>query len=62
MPNPKWRHSKSRKRSRRTHDKAAVPQIATCSKTGEKHVYHHAYYVGDDLFYRGKVLVKAQEE
>lgn len=62
MPNPKWRHSKQRKRKRRTHHKADMPQISTCAVTGEKHIYHQAYQVGEDLFYRGKVLVKGQEE
>ncbi len=62
MAHPKWKTSKARKRKRRTHLSAAVPQIATCSNTGEKHVYHKAYYVGDDLYYRGKVLVKGEIE
>ncbi|MFZ4475961.1 MAG: 50S ribosomal protein L32 [Saprospiraceae bacterium] len=57
MPNPKWRHSKRRKRARRTHDKAAMPQVATCPTTGERHLYHHAYKVDGDLYYRGQVLV-----
>ena len=57
MPNPKWRHSKRRKRARRTHDKAEVPQIATCPTTGEQHRFHHAYLVEGDLYYRGQVLV-----
>ena len=60
MAHPKWKTSKARKRKRRTHLKAAMPQISTCTNTGEKHVYHKAYYVGDDLYYRGKVLVKGE--
>ena len=62
MAHPKWKTSKARKRKRRTHHSVPIPQIATCSTTGEKHVYHKAYYVGDDLYYRGKLLVKAAEE
>jgi large subunit ribosomal protein L32 len=61
MPNPRTRHSKSRTRLRRTHDHAAVPQIATCKSTGERHILHHAYKVDGDLYYRGKVLVKGQQ-
>lgn len=52
-----------RKHKRRTHLKAAVPQIATCPTTGEKHMYHHAYYDSEgNMFYRGKVVIKAPEE
>ncbi|MEM9549021.1 MAG: 50S ribosomal protein L32, partial [Bacteroidota bacterium] len=51
-----------RKRKRRTHFKAEVPQISICKETGEAHQFHRAYYVGEDLYYRGKVLVKAEEE
>jgi large subunit ribosomal protein L32 len=57
MPNPKWRHSKRRKRARRTHYKTGVPQIATCPTTGEKHLFHRAIMVDGDLYYRGQVLV-----
>ncbi|MBK8192797.1 MAG: 50S ribosomal protein L32 [Lewinellaceae bacterium] len=57
MPNPKWRHSKRRKRARRTHYKAEVPQIATCKTTGEPHLLHHAYVVDGALYYRGQVLI-----
>jgi large subunit ribosomal protein L32 len=57
MPNPKWRHSKRRKRARRTHYKTEVPQIATCKTTGEPHLFHRAYKVNGDLYYRGQVIV-----
>jgi large subunit ribosomal protein L32 len=60
MPNPKWRHSKRRKRARRTHDTAAVPQIATCPTTGEQHRFHRAYLVEGNLYYRGQILVPAK--
>jgi len=46
MPNPKWRHSKRRKRARRTHDHALMPTLGTCKTTGEVHMFH-----------RGQVLV-----
>jgi large subunit ribosomal protein L32 len=32
MPNPKRRHSKSRKRLRRTHDALTAPTLTRCSK------------------------------
>jgi large subunit ribosomal protein L32 len=57
MPNPKWRHSKRRKRARRTHYVTGIPQLATCSTTGERHLFHHAYMVDGDLYYRGQVLI-----
>jgi large subunit ribosomal protein L32 len=61
MPNPKWRHSKRRKRARRTHYKSEPPQIAVCSTTGEPHLLHHAYRHDGDLYYRGKLLVQGKQ-
>jgi large subunit ribosomal protein L32 len=63
MAHPKSRTSKMRKHKRRTHQQAAIPQISTCSTTGEKHIYHHAYYDGEgNMYYRGKLLVKSRFE
>lgn len=62
MPNPKWRHSKMRKRKRRTHYKVETPTIATCSTTGEKHLLHRAYKVDGALYYRGHVLIASPEQ
>lgn len=62
MAHPKSKISKQRKRKRRTHFKAEVPQVSICKETGEAHQFHRAYYHGDDLYYRGKVLIKAEEE
>ena len=63
MAHPKSRISKQQKRKRRTHKKAVAPQIATCSTTGEKHLYHRAYYDDEgNMLYRGHVLVKADVE
>lgn len=62
MAHPKSRISKQRKHKRRTHKKAALPQVATCKTTGEKHLYHRAYEVDGDLYYRGRVVVKAEED
>jgi large subunit ribosomal protein L32 len=50
-----------RKHKRRTHYKTGVPQIATCATTGEKHLYHRAYYDAEgNMLYRGKVLIKSE--
>jgi len=62
MAHPKSRISKQRKRKRRTHKKMAIPQIAICKNTGESHLYHRAYYHDGNLYYRGKILVQAEEE
>jgi large subunit ribosomal protein L32 len=61
MPNPKWRHSKRRKRARRTHDHAAMPTLATCPTTGERHMMHRAYKLEGNLYYRGRILIAAPE-
>lgn len=64
MAHPKSRISKQRKNKRRTHKrKAAMPTIATCKTTGEKHMYHRAYTDAEgNTYYRGKLLIKAEEE
>jgi len=56
MPNPKRRFSKMRTASRRSTKTAAVPTLSTDPISGETHLRHRAYQVGDDLMYRGKVL------
>ncbi|HEY0977384.1 MAG TPA: 50S ribosomal protein L32 [Flavobacteriales bacterium] len=56
MPNPKRRFSKTRTASRRSTKKAAVPTVSIDPATGETHLRHRAYKVGDDLMYRGKVV------
>ena len=62
MAHPKSKISKHRKRKRRTHKKATAPQIATCAKTGEPHIYHRAYWVEGNMYYKGQVVIKAAED
>ncbi len=63
MPNPRNKHSKQRTRTRRAHDRAAMPTIAKCQATGETHVFHHAYRDDEgNLRYKGRVLVKSKED
>ena len=57
MAHPKRKISKTRRDKRRTHYKAELPQVAVCSKTGESHLYHRAYWNEGKLYYRGKVLI-----
>lgn len=62
MPNPKKRHSSTRRDKRRTHYKAGTPTLSTCSATGEVHLRHRAYSVDGALYYRGKMVVAAKED
>ena len=62
MPNPRNRHSRMRKRSRRGHDKAEVPTINICKTTGEAHLRHHAYYHAGSLYHKGKMIVQGKEK
>ena len=57
MAHPKRKTSKTRRDKRRTHYKAETHQVAVCSKTGESHLYHRAYWHEGKLYYRGKVLL-----
>jgi large subunit ribosomal protein L32 len=61
MPHPKRRHSSTRRDKRRTHDKAQLPQLAKCPSTGTVHVYHRAYYVDGDLYYKGKLVMEGSK-
>jgi large subunit ribosomal protein L32 len=55
MAHPRSKQSKTRSRKRRTHYKLEIPQVAVCSKTGESHLYHRAYWHEGKLYYKGKV-------
>lgn len=57
MPHPKRKISKSRRDKRRTHDNAAAAPMHVCPTTGTVHLPHTAYKVGDDLYYRGQVII-----
>lgn len=57
MPNPKRKHSKTRRDKRRTHYKATAPTIAICTVTGQPHLFHRAYWYEGKLYYRGKVVM-----
>ena len=51
--------SPSRRNMRRSHDKLSAPPIAVEPTSGETHLRHHVSPTG---FYRGKKVVKTQEE
>jgi large subunit ribosomal protein L32 len=62
MPHPKRRHSSTRRDKRRTHDKAVMPNLAKCPVTGAIHVYHRAYYIDGDLYYKGKLVMQGAKD
>lgn len=62
MAHPKSKISKQRKRKRRTHIKSSVAQIAICKTTGEAHRYHRAYEHEGNLYYRGQIVIRADED
>jgi len=61
MAHPKRKISKTRRDKRRTHYKSGVPTLATCPTTGTVHIYHRAYYVDGDLYYKGKLVMQKNE-
>lgn len=61
MAHPKRKVSKTRRDKRRTHYKAELPTLAKCPTTGTVHVFHRAYWVDGDLYYKGKVVMQKDE-
>ena len=51
--------SPSRRNMRRSHDQLSAPAIAVEPTSGETHLRHHVSPTG---FYRGKKVIKTQEE
>lgn len=60
MPNPRNRHSRQRKRTRRGHDKALMPTLTVCKTTGETHMRHHAYKHDGDTYHKGVLFIKGK--
>lgn len=58
MAHPKRKISKTRRNKRRTHYTATPKTIAVCQNTGEPHLFHRAYIVDGDLYYKGKMIVE----
>ena len=58
MAHPTRKISKTRSDKRRTHYKATASTIAICPTTNEPHLYHRAYVVNGDLYYKGKVAIE----
>jgi large subunit ribosomal protein L32 len=56
MPNPKRRHSKSRRDKRRTHWKLTSPSLSICPNCKEVKLSHHI--CPKCGYYNGKEIVK----
>jgi large subunit ribosomal protein L32 len=58
MAHPKGRTSKSKRDKRRTHYKASLPTLATCSNCGTTVKYHHI--CPECGYYRGKQVIEKE--
>lgn len=59
MPNPKRKHSKSRRDKRRTHYKAVAPSFGKCPNCGDLKLHHTA--CANCGYYNGRVILTATE-
>ena len=59
MPNPKHKHSKTRRDKRRTHYKAEAPTTVVCSNCGAPVLYHRV--CAECGYYKGKLAVEKKE-
>ena len=60
MPNPKRRHSHSRKGKRRAHDGLTLPTFSLCPNCGTPKLPHRA--CPDCGFYKGRQVIAEVEE
>lgn len=60
MAHPRSKFSKTRRDKRRTHQKASIPTVATCSNCGAPHVYHRV--CPECGYYRGNEVIKKEEK
>jgi large subunit ribosomal protein L32 len=58
MAHPKHRISKQRRDKRRTHHKAEVPTLSTCSNCGAAVLYHRI--CPECGYYRGRLIIDKQ--
>jgi large subunit ribosomal protein L32 len=59
MPNPRRRHSKTRRDKRRTNDSLSVPNLTSCPKCHEPKMPHQACQACG--FYDGREVVKVEQ-
>jgi large subunit ribosomal protein L32 len=58
MAHPKRKTSKQRRNKRRTHHKAEVPTLSTCSNCGSSVKYHRV--CPECGYYRGKQVIEKE--
>jgi len=58
MAHPKHKHSKTRRDKRRTHDKAVVPTLISCSNCGATTKFHTI--CPECGYYRGKQVIEKE--
>ncbi|HUG43400.1 MAG TPA: 50S ribosomal protein L32 [Acidobacteriota bacterium] len=59
MPNPKRRHSKSRRGKRRAHDALTPPNLSTCSQCGTPVMPHRV--CSNCGYYKGRKVIEVEE-
>ena len=59
MPNPKRRHSKTRRDKRRTHDSLTTPAISKCAQCGDPKLPHRVCPTCGQ--YNGRQVVATKE-
>jgi large subunit ribosomal protein L32 len=60
MAVPKRKKSKSRRDSRRTHQKAVVPNLTSCPQCGDTRLPHHA--CPSCGTYKGRTVIDIEED
>ena len=60
MPNPKRRHSTTRRDKRRTHDKIETKPFYIDNVSGEATAYHRVNL--ESGYYRGRQMLKGKDE
>jgi len=60
MPNPKRRHSKSRRNKRRAHDALRTPSLSLCPNCQEPRLPHRV--CPKCGYYKGRVVVRVEQE
>lgn len=60
MPNPKKRHSRTRRNNRRSHDALSKPALSLCPQCGEPKPPHHI--CPSCGTYKGKEVIKTGDK
>ncbi len=56
MAHPKRKKSRSKRDKRRSNIKLLKPLLKKCFLTKKKHLYHHAFWQNNNLYYKGKII------